>query len=267
MGRLHLFEFNDQPWLPKVLRDGLTDYLEYAERRFGLYRPAIPILKDLLQDQGHKRIVDLCSGAGGPWLEVLPRLREAGCDVDVLLTDMFPNPNLLDRLPPEIKEHIAYHPESVDVRNMPPELAGVNTMWTALHHFQPENVRVILADAALRRAPFAAFEFTRRHPLNIVAMFMAFFMVVLFVPFIRPFRWSRIFCTYTIPILPLIVVFDGIVSCLRTYSPAELTALTTTIDCPGYQWKFGEAYAKGLPAPILYAIGRPTKANDNREPS
>lgn len=30
--RLHLFEFNDQPWLPTVFRNALTAYLNVAYR-------------------------------------------------------------------------------------------------------------------------------------------------------------------------------------------------------------------------------------------
>jgi hypothetical protein len=35
-------------------------------------------------------------------------------------------------------------------------------------------------------------------------------------PWIRPFRWSRLLWTYVVPIIPAVLLFDGIVSCLRT---------------------------------------------------
>src|SRR5450759_4223616 len=35
-------------------------------------------------------------------------------------------------------------------------------------------------------------------------------------PWIRPFRWSRLLWTYLIPIIPLVFLFDGVVSCHRT---------------------------------------------------
>ena len=31
-------------------------------------------------------------------------------------------------------------------------------------------------------------------------------------PFVRPFRWSRLLFTYVIPLIPLLVLFDGTVS-------------------------------------------------------
>ena len=36
MQRLQLFEFNDQPWLPSVLRDAMTGYLETNSRVFSM---------------------------------------------------------------------------------------------------------------------------------------------------------------------------------------------------------------------------------------
>ena len=76
-------------------------------------------------------------------------------------------------------------------------------------------------------------------------------------PAIRPFRWSRLFWTYILPAIPLAVVFDGIVSCLRTYRPNELLELTEGIE--GYRWESGESRDKG-PIPITYLVGVHTPA-------
>src|SRR5690606_31697808 len=81
--RLHAFEFEDQSWLPDALRDGVTDYLQHCMRAVRLYHPAAPIIARLVADGGEHRIVDLCSGAGGPWLGLLPELRAAGCHAPI----------------------------------------------------------------------------------------------------------------------------------------------------------------------------------------
>ena len=51
-------------------------------------------------------------------------------------------------------------------------------------------------------------------------------VTLLVVPFLRPFRWAWIPLTYLIPIIPLFIVWDGLVSCLRCYNQDELLALT-----------------------------------------
>ena len=74
-------------------------------------------------------------------------------------------------------------------------------------------------------------------------------------PFIRPFRWSRFLITYVVPIVPLAVVFDGVVSCLRTYTPAELLGMAEQAAPDGYVWRAGTV-GKG-PVPVTYLIGQP----------
>ncbi|MGH7754464.1 MAG: class I SAM-dependent methyltransferase, partial [Gemmatimonadales bacterium] len=78
MKRLHLFEIHDQPWCPASLRDTLTDFIAFLTRVAGLYDPVVPRLKRALERSGAGRVVDLCSGSGGPWRDLGPRLVEEG---------------------------------------------------------------------------------------------------------------------------------------------------------------------------------------------
>jgi hypothetical protein len=53
-----------------------------------------------------------------------------------------------------------------------------------------------------------------------------------------------LFWTYLVPALPLVLLFDVMVSCLRVYSVPELRDLTAGLDC--YRWDSGTVYgAKG----------------------
>jgi hypothetical protein len=91
-------------------------------------------------------------------------------------------------------------------------------------------------------------------------MFLTLFVplvALVVVPFARPFRWSRLLWTYLIPFVPLVMLFDGIVSCLRAYSPAELRELTAGLSSQGYQWEMGEERAGLLRLPVTYLIGCP----------
>ena len=115
-------------------------------------------------------------------------------------------------------------------------------------------MRTILRDAADRGVGFAAFEATRRNAPAILVTLLSPLAVLLATPLIRPFRLSRLLLTYLVPLIPLVVLWDGIVSCLRTYTPAELRALAPALD--DYQWTAGEV-GKG-PVPVTYLIGVPT---------
>lgn len=77
---------------------------------------------------------------------------------------------------------------------------------------------------------------------------------------IRPFKLSRILLTYLLPVIPFVVTFDGMVSCLRTYSPSELLNLVNEPEFSGFQWKAG-LVRKGAAAgfPVTCLIGLPIK--------
>ncbi len=66
--RLQLFEVLDQAWCPQAVRHGATDYLEAITSRADIYRPIQAEIFRAIGDCGAERVVDLCSGGGGPWL-------------------------------------------------------------------------------------------------------------------------------------------------------------------------------------------------------
>ena len=97
MKRLHLFEIHDQDWCPHAIRDAETDYLQFVIAKAKSYAPTVSILTDALQRTGTRQVLDLCSGAGGPWPWLHPVLAERGVKVSVWLTDKYPNVDALDQ--------------------------------------------------------------------------------------------------------------------------------------------------------------------------
>ncbi len=271
--RFHLAEIEDQPWCPALLRDALTDFLHAVLNLGGVYLVIVPRLRAALERCGTRRVIDLCSGGGGPWTRLLPALEKDGTSspvgtpspagtsaVEVCLTDRFPNHGAFERRQSRSDQRITYHPHPVDAAKVPAELTGFRTLFTAFHHFPPQTARAVLADASRHGQGVALFEVTQRSFLSLVLIGIVVPISALLVtPFIRPFRWSRLFLTYVVPLVPLLACYDGLVSCLRTYSPAELLAFARELDGAGYEWEAGEArYWHGLsPIPITYLIGLP----------
>jgi len=90
-------------------------------------------------------------------------------------------------------------------------------------------------------------------------MLLAPVMVLLLTPLVRPFRWDRLLWTYLIPVMPLVALWDGQVSNVRTYSLPELRDLTKTIESDGYIWEVGQVgYFPRLRA--TYLFGYPATA-------
>jgi hypothetical protein len=186
--------------------------------------------------------------------------------VSVCLTDKYPNRSAFERVRELSGGKIDYVAEPVDVTNIPPERRGFRTMFTSFHHFRPQEARAILQNAVDNEQGIAVFEIPHRRALTILETLFVPPVALLTVPFVRPFRWSRLLWTYLIPFVPLVMLFDGIVSCLRAYSHAELRELTEGICAPNYEWEVGEALTGPLRLPVTYLIGCPASGRSMLRP-
>ncbi|MDZ7788806.1 MAG: hypothetical protein U5K73_11935 [Halofilum sp. (in: g-proteobacteria)] len=257
--RRHLFEWGDAPWLPAVFRRFMTDHLTFHARR--AFAPVVPLLARSLRRTGYRRIVDLCSGGGGPLPGLLPAIDEAtGWRNRVTLTDLYPDRAAFTQAQARSSGALDYLDEPVDARACPGALTGYRTLFTALHHFRPEEVRRLLDDAASRRVPLAAFEVQERSPVSLailpLAMLLSSFVLT---PFLPRCSARRLFFTYVVPLAPLCFAWDTFVSCWRTYTPTELGTLAASIGRDGYRWRTGSTPARGYIGRyrISWIIGEP----------
>ena len=252
--RIQAFELTDLPWLPKTLRSAITDAISFIARLFHSYAPAAPLLGQALKAQGAYKVIDLCSGAGAP-IETIRRQLSSVCGetVHITLTDKYPDTSAWARIVNAASGTVSVEPSSVDAANVPSRLCGFRTMFTAFHHFKPSVAEQILKDAANSRSGIAIFEYTDRNLLRwLFPTVMTPPTLLLITPFIRPFSLARLFWTYLIPIIPLTVTWDCLISGLRTYLPEELKAMALRADDTHTIWDVGVT-DKG----VTYLIGRP----------
>ncbi len=256
MARLHLMEIEDQGWCPAPVRDGGTDFLRFMLERTRPYAAIAPRLRAALDRTGDGRIVDLCSGAGGPWASLLPLLEGGARAPEVVLTDRYPNLEAFRRMEAGSGGRIRHADEPVDATAVPAELEGFRTLFTGFHHFAPDLARGILADAVRARRGIGIFEVTERSVPAVLATLPAPLFALLATPAIRPFRWSRLLLTYVLPAIPLMVGWDGVVSCLRSYTPAEMLEMAAAAG-GDYDWQAGRERVPRAPAHVTYLIGTP----------
>jgi hypothetical protein len=267
MRRIQFIEIHEQPWFPSSIRDEITDMLQFGFRQLKVYAPIIPRLQSALEATACRStvgpaIVDLCSGGGGPWFILsrkLKALTPAGKpeSLQIWLTDKYPNLVAYQNVAALSENRIASYPHPVDAMNVPRELKGFRTMFTSFHHFSPEQARAILQNAVDAGEGIGIFEITRRAPAAMGLMFTWVLFLLLGTPWVRPFRWSRLLWTYLVPIIPLALMFDGVVSCLRTYRPSELQDIVRKLNNSQYRWDIGEHAGRYGEPRITYLIGYP----------
>lgn len=253
MGRVHLFEFEDQKWFPDFLRNYITDFLQFLSNKTKLYKPIVPIIKKGLAQSKTNHIVDLGSGGGGGLIWLNDELKKDIPNLKITLTDFYPNIPAFE-FTKRKADNFEYIEEPVDARNVPLELKGLRTQFLSLHHFRPDDAKRILQNAIDAGSAIAVFEAQERSIPSILAMFISPISVLFTTPFIRPFKLGRIVFTYLIPLLPLFVLWDGLVSVLRTYSVKEMKGLVETLEgTETYIWEIEKIKSGG--GVILYLLG------------
>ena len=255
MRRRHLIELEDQSWFPATIRDLATDYLHFAQTATSLYKAMTPLIREALEATDTTRIVDLCSGGSGPLPALIEDLGSSGMRVTATLTDLFPNLPAFERAAAASKGAIGYVRTPVDARAVPRELTGLRTLFNGFHHFRPDAAKAILADAARARQPIAIFEASRRSLTTIVPVLFMPIFVWLSTPFMRPFKWTRLFFTYLVPLVPLTCLWDGVVSQLRAYTPDELQEMGRAAGT--MEWRAGYKPFPHGPGRLTYLIGWP----------
>jgi hypothetical protein len=254
MKRVQLFEFEDLPWFPSWIRDCMTRYIAVVHELIGTRAALTPLIRRLIELTPSRSLIDLCSGAGGPLPEIAAELRSEGIDFELTMSDLYPNLDAAQRL---ASSGIHYEDTPVDATNVHHE--GARTLICSFHHLKPDRARAVLKNAYDDKKPVCVFEMSDNAlPISLfwLTMPVAFLMVLVLTPMIRPMTWQQIVFTYCVPIIPLFVAWDAAISNIRTYTLADMEELTSGLD-DAYTWESGAIKARA-PGKMLYLLGWPS---------
>ena len=254
--RIHAFEFEDLTWFPKNLRNYGTDFLQFGANAFDMYKGVMPIILKGVQSSGNRTVIDIASGGGGGLVKIADHLKNSIPHIKIILSDYYPNIAAFKRTKakkPDVFEFIEYSVNAIDV---PPHLKGFRTQFLSFHHFRPKDAKAILQNAVDNKQAIGIFEAQQRNSKHLIQMLFSPIAVLLMTPFIKPFEFDRILFTYLIPVIPLFVLWDGIVSVLRTYTVTELKEMILEVRNHGlFDWEVG--IAKGSSNDVFYLLGIP----------
>jgi hypothetical protein len=240
---VHLFEFNDSPWAPKVLRDTLLEALSTTLAWGGVLRGLAEPFGRFLDAAGASEVLDLCAGAGGPEAILAAALARIGrAPPRFLLTDLRPQVGAWERLRQAHPGVIDYVAEAVDATAIPAALGGTQrprVFINALHHFRPKMARSILCAAGREAAGVFVAEGFERNPLRFAPYAVAGIPALYATPLLSPRdrAWKAV-VTYLLPVMLFVCAWDGVVSTLRVYTEAELRAMVEPLGT-AFTWEYG----------------------------
>jgi hypothetical protein len=239
----------------------MTNYIASLHRIFGTPDILAKLLDKLISKTEAKNIVDLCSGGGGPMLQTIPILHKkyGRHDLEMVMTDLYPHNVLAKKINTDDNSKIQYDLDSVDALNVPSKYKGIRTMICSFHHMKPDIAKKILESAADDKAPFCLLEISDNSAPQLIAAIiglpLTFIMVLFVTPFVRPLSFVHLLFTYLIPIIPLLIAWDGTISNLRTYTLKDLDELLSDIKVDDYNWE--KDLIKMKAGNMIYLMGWP----------
>ena len=231
-------------------------------------------------------VLDLCSGTGGP----TARLAAVGDDsrggaearelrgvpaayvrqlrrTRYLLTDLHPPVAAYRDLAARHPHRLAARHTPTNALELPRGVAtGCRTLHGSFHHFPPGEAVRLLADAVEKRdgiayaglgtpltdARLRIAEVSERTVTAVVCITLLLVPLCLLTLVRRPSP-GRLWWTVVVPVVPLILLLDGVVSCLRTYTVAEVRGLLDRVPhSDTYLWRHRSVACAG---PLLRVHG------------
>ena len=182
--------------------------------------------------------------------------------IAVTLTDKYPNLEAFRRVSKASNGSISHLEYPVDATDVPSHLKGFRTLFAGFHHLKPGAAKKVLQDAIENGEGIGIFEVTERSARAVaptpLAVPLLFAFVLLATPFLRPFKWTRLVWTDMVPVIPMFVIWDAMVSNLRTYSFEEVKRLIEELGNEEYTWEFGHFPSRVVPT-VSYILGYPAR--------
>ena len=264
MNRRRFKEMHDYDWFPGVWRRGMTDFLSCFATCFFQYEPVFPLIAGMMRKGGLCKLRDFCSGGSGYVLSLFRHLRENGVACGIELTDKYPDLNAFERIARRSGGAVSYTAASVDALNPLSSGPELRLMFSAMHHFPPDELESLIRRARKDNCAIGLFDYCCHDPVRAVPLLILLVPhIFIIMPFAGPFSWGKMFWTYIIPAIPLALLTDAVISRWNGYSPEELKAIIDKFPDDAYKLEYGSKPNLFGSGKVVYLTGCPgSRQND-----
>lgn len=260
MKRIRIKEIHEMSWCPELFRDSLTEFLSIIWA-IGVYKQAMIKMSQVIKVLKFTQIVDLCSGAGDYIPGLLKNIRSECPDSQIVIwkTDLYPNKKFFNSGDPQIK----YWQEPLPADRAFSRFDALFSMFSALHHFDEDELLTIFSHAARNKKCFTFFDISQRRFLTDISPNIFLPVTVWFAaPFFKRLTWKHIVFIYLIPIIPLMIGIDGTISRMRAYKQSELQILADEVQkkYPDFAFRITEHKLMGGLQKVTEIFGCPAES-------
>ena len=266
MKRIQLFEFEDLHWVPNAIRTGATNLIVVFHKMLGTVDVLSHLIAEIKEKVSFNQIVDLGSGSGGPMIDLLQALKtnHPAQPLNLILSDLYPNPSIADKINKLNIEGLNYRLESTDAANIQSVPKGLKTMVGSFHHMNPGVARKILKSAETSKEPILIYELAKNNIPTLlwwillpVSLLILFVMALIMTPFVKNLTWRQVLFTYLIPVIPIVYAWDGQASLVRTYTFDDVKSLIGDYNEEEYAWEIKDAHKPNGKKTGYYILGYP----------
>ncbi len=273
MRRLHLIEIHEESWFPDSIRKIYQRSFCHGMVLARAFDNVVEPLKRLIGRVRTDAILDLCTGSGelavSLWQNTIAKL-ETEQKPKLMLSDLYPNVESYAELKERHPEAIDFYAGPVNALEPPADAPRVWMFMDSFHHFRPDDARNILRNAAENADGIGIFEASDRSwgQLLRVSIFAFPFSLITTAFLLRPIRLQNLLWGLFIPVIPLAMWWDSLVSNIRTHTVEEIEAMTRSIGRDDFCWEVGKVVAPnsgGLK--VTYVLGWRKQSEPGDEPA
>lgn len=222
---MRLSEFGDLSWVPSLYHIYLRKYLVFFYKLFGYYKLWVPCFTRFLEQTAQKTYMECCSGAGDPLPLIVGQTEnQTTANKKFLLSDIQPHSQFTEHFNNNEDSPFHYIESSIDItleqNNHPHPKIFINSF----HHLTPEQVDNLLINNLKNGYSLLILEYVRKTPMGYLSMLISPLIIALTLPFVVSPRHLPVMAlfTYLLPLFPLMLLWDGIISCAHEYNGHDL---------------------------------------------
>jgi hypothetical protein len=220
-----LFEFMDQAWVPASLHATLRDVLGFHLRvTLGYYyRWAADRAYEVARTAHLDSVTEVGAGAAGFSERLATLVVAEHAPLRVEVSDLRPDVGRYRQLEHDFPGVLRAHLDPVDLLRWTTAPGATLVVMSAAFHHVPLALRprVLLALAGHRVLIFESVTRTVPSMLGCAIGFLPALLTPLYFAGLASGRWRRVIWCWLIPVAPVMVAWDGVVSCLRCWTEEE----------------------------------------------
>lgn len=254
--RLQLFEFCDQSWLNGIWREAYLDGLNATFKLFRIHQNLYKPYGKWMISANKREVLEVCSGGAGPIDTILTNFRnENGLQPIITLSDLNPDYIAFQKLQSKHPHHIKFIQKPVDATETEALAPELISLCSSFHHLTPTLANKVLCNAYKNSNGIFIREVLSRNLVNAFSSLFNLIPLMLAPFFAGRISFFKILITTIIPIIPLMIIFDGVVSVFRTYTTEEIFQLMPNEMKKNWKWVEGSNNVLGIfKAPYLYGF-------------